>query len=124
MNSTFTHSTHPFIMDGLKYGDIFIGETKELIIFREQKNFFRSIPCNKHKGICPGFTLKSRVVIAALNQGVKILKVNFKASKHDNNLDTFVCNMKEFSKAVQTLDDKKEYQNSLPLHDFVEACKK
>ena len=120
MSSTFTHSTHPFIMNGLKYWDIFIGKTKELIIFREQKNFYRSIPCKKHREICPGFTMKCSAVIAALNQGVKILKVNFKASKHDDKLDTFVCNMKTFSKAVQTLDDKKEYQNSMPLHDFTE----
>ena len=57
-------------------------------------------------------------------QRTKELKVNFQASKHDKDLHTFVCNMKTFSKAVQTLDDKKEYQNSLPIHDFVEACKK
>ncbi len=117
---SFTHTTHPFIMNGLKYGDIVIGSTKELIIFREQKNFYRSIPCKKHKGFCAGFTLKSRAVIAAMNQGVKILKVNFKASKHDNKLDTFVCNLKVFSKYPQTLDDRKEYQNSMPLHDFTE----
>ncbi len=116
--------SYPFIFQGMKYGDVVIGITKELIIFREQKNFYRSIPCKEHRGMCAGFTMKSSAVIAALNQGIKILKVNFQASKHDKELHTLVCNLKEFSKAVQTLDDKKQYQNSLPLHAFLEVCKK
>ncbi len=116
--------SYPFIFQGLKYGDVVIGITKELIIFREQKNYYRSIPCKKHRGMCAGFTMKCSAVIAAINQGVKILKVNFKASKQDNDLHTFICNLKEFSKAVQTMDDRKELQYSLPLHEFIEVAKK
>ena len=117
---SYTHQTYPFIISKKKYGDIFIGQTKELIIFREQKNFYRSIPCNKHKGFCAGFTLWSGAVMTALRQGVKVLKVNFKANKHATHLDTFVCNLEVFSKYPQTLDDKKKLQNSMPLHDFTE----
>lgn len=115
---------YPLVIDNITFGDIFDnGGAKELIIWRSQKNFYRSIPCHSH-GKCPGFTVRTQAINAAINQGVKILKVNFKPTKDVRYIETYVCNLKLFSKSAITVDNAGFQQYSMPKHKFIEACNK
>lgn len=107
----------PIYYKGRYAGKVVFGNNPELVAFRSEKHVFAHTPCKKHIGFCPSLTVAKEVVDQAYELGARFVKIILKTSAGTQTYVTSINKLR--SEAHVMLDDHREPQYALPIHDWL-----